>query len=299
MYGTRDAVGPRREELREQDVEREEREDEVDPAAAERGAAHAAAVAASVAARGLALTLHPPGCRALVLLRGLGPRGGGRGHWGCFDHTVVHQGGLKSTSPTLPVDHRNVSFDFAELLMEVLHRRASDLHVTAGQHPVDPGPWSPRAARGLPRPDDGRDARGHLLDPHERPAPAPRDGLAARLRLRHPRRRPLPRQRVRPAPGDLRRVPAHPAGAAEHRRPRPADRPPRLRQAPARHGPRHRPDRLGQVDLARRDHRRDQPHARGAHPHDRGPDRVPAQAQEVHRQPARDRLGRPVLRRAR
>jgi twitching motility protein PilT len=29
-----------------------------------------------------------------------------------------------------------VSFDFAELLMEVLHRRASDLHVTAGQHPV-------------------------------------------------------------------------------------------------------------------------------------------------------------------
>ena len=29
-----------------------------------------------------------------------------------------------------------MSFDFAELLMEVLHRRASDLHVTAGQHPV-------------------------------------------------------------------------------------------------------------------------------------------------------------------
>jgi twitching motility protein PilT len=29
-----------------------------------------------------------------------------------------------------------VSFDFAELLMEVLHRRASDLHVTAGQNPV-------------------------------------------------------------------------------------------------------------------------------------------------------------------
>jgi twitching motility protein PilT len=29
-----------------------------------------------------------------------------------------------------------VSFDFAELLLEVLNRRASDLHVTAGQHPV-------------------------------------------------------------------------------------------------------------------------------------------------------------------
>ena len=73
--GDVDPRGPRREELREQDVEREEREDEVDPAAAERRPAHAAAVA-SVAARGLAFTLHPPGCRALVLLRGLGPRGG-------------------------------------------------------------------------------------------------------------------------------------------------------------------------------------------------------------------------------
>jgi twitching motility protein PilT len=29
-----------------------------------------------------------------------------------------------------------VSFDFADLLLEVLHRRASDLHITAGAHPV-------------------------------------------------------------------------------------------------------------------------------------------------------------------
>ena len=29
-----------------------------------------------------------------------------------------------------------MSFDFAELLLEVLNRRASDLHVTAGSHPV-------------------------------------------------------------------------------------------------------------------------------------------------------------------
>src|SRR3954464_5455249 len=78
----------------------------------------------------------PPGCRALVVLGGLGPGGGGRGHWGSLDHTVVHQGRLKSALSSRPVDHRDVSFDFAELLMEVLHRRASDLHVTAGQHPV-------------------------------------------------------------------------------------------------------------------------------------------------------------------
>jgi twitching motility protein PilT len=44
--------------------------------------------------------------------------------------------GLKSALRRPPVDHPTVSFDFAELLMEVLHRRASDLHVTAGQHPV-------------------------------------------------------------------------------------------------------------------------------------------------------------------
>ena len=36
--------------------------------------------------------------------------------------------------------------------------------------------------------------------------------------------------------------------------------------------------------------------ARGAHPDDRGPDRVPPPAQEVHRQPARDRRRRARLR---
>ena len=59
------------------------------------------------------------------------------------------------------------------------------------------------------------------------------------------------------------------------------------------------PDRLGQVDHARLDGRPDQRGARGAHPHDRGPDRVPAPPQEVHRQPARGRRRRDRLRRAR
>ena len=70
----------------------------------------------------------------------------------------------------------------------------------------------------------------------------------------------------------------------------------RLRQQAARPRARHGPDRLGQVDHARVDDRRDQRDPRGAHPHHRGPDRVPARAQEVHRQPARARHGRPVLR---
>ena len=62
-----------------------------------------------------------------------------------------------------------------------------------------------------------------------------------------------------------------------------------LARGAARPRARHRPDRLGQVDDARGDHRRDQPHPVGAHPHRRGPDRVRAPPQEVHRQPARDR----------
>ena len=37
--------------------------------------------------------------------------------------------------------------------------------------------------------------------------------------------------------------------------------------------------------------RRDQPEPFRAHPHDRGPDRVPAPPQALHRQPARDRPG--------
>src|SRR5439155_12759940 len=46
-----------------------------------------------------------------------------------------------------------------------------------------------------------------------------------------------------------------------------------------------------------RHHRRDQPKPLGAHPHDRGPDRVSAPPQAVHRQSARDRARRNELRR--
>ena len=59
-----------------------------------------------------------------------------------------------------------------------------------------------------------------------------------------------------------------------------------VRQA-ARPDPRHRPDRLRQDDDPGRDARQDQPREAAPHRHDRGPDRVPALAQEVPRQPAR------------
>ena len=54
-----------------------------------------------------------------------------------------------------------------------------------------------------------------------------------------------------------------------------------LRQEAARDRARHGPDRLGQVDDARLADQRDQRDARRAHPDHRGPDRVPALAQEA------------------
>ena len=63
----------------------------------------------------------------------------------------------------------------------------------------------------------------------------------------------------------------------------------------ARPDPRHRPHGLRQVDDARGDARQDQQGAEGAHDHDRGSDRVHSQAPELHRQPARSRLGHEEL----
>ena len=193
--------------------------------------------------------------------------------------------------------HRDVSFDFAELLMEVLQRRASDLHVTAGQPPVIRvrGRLVPLEDYPVLTHGDTREIIYSILTNDQR------QRLETDWQLdfayADPRRRPLPRQRVLPAPGDRRRVPPDPAGDPEHRRPRPAGgrctTSPRSRAAwsssPARPARASRPRSPAMIDEINA-------HARGAHPHDRGPDRVPPHAQEVHRQPARDRLGRAVLR---
>ena len=104
--------------------------------------------------------------------------------------------------------------------------------------------------------------------------------------------RPLPRQRLLPARGARRRLPRHPGGAEDARGARPAALARRAGDAAARPRPRHRPDRLRQVDDARGDDRRGQPQPHRSHPHDRGPDRVRAPPQALHRQPARDRRRR-------
>ena len=146
---------------------------------------------------------------------------------------------------------------------------------------------APAGGRRVPDADADGHARDRLLDPVERPAPEAGEQLAARLRLPDPRPRSLPRQRLLPALRARRRVPPDPvrdraarvAGTAARRR--------RDGEPPARSGARDRPDRLRQVDHARLADRLHQRDARRAHHDDRGPDRVPPPAQEVHRQPAR------------
>ena len=93
------------------------------------------------------------------------------------------------------------------------------------------------------------------------------------------------------------RLPPDPRADQDPRGARAAAEPALAHRQAARARARDRADRLGQVDDARGAGRRDQPHPPRAHPHDRGPGRVRAQAQELHRQPARGRRRRRELRR--
>ena len=147
--------------------------------------------------------------------------------------------------------------------------------------------------------DDRR--RRQPREDHERHGHRREAGAAGRARLgerRGPQGRPAYHH-----PADAARRGLHDpdprqgAGAADPRRARAGGRAsPALRgvlpQA-VRGDPRHRPDRLGQVDVALRDAERDQ-RRRAQHHHDRGPGRVPARRhQPDRRQPSR----RPDLRR--
>ena len=64
---------------------------------------------------------------------------------------------LKRDAPR--ADARAVTFDFADLLMDVVGRRASDLHLTAGAPPMVRVARPPDAARGLPQALDTTDTR--------------------------------------------------------------------------------------------------------------------------------------------
>ena len=144
----------------------------------------------------------------------------------------------------------------------------------------------PRAmVAGVVEPHQGHGRAGHRRA--ARPAGRPR-----RAEHRRPPRRP---PRGHP-PERARRVGrhAHPRQGVGGHGPRPpwdgGGRPPPLRACDPRalrRGPRHRPDRLGQVDVALRGARRAQ-HAREEHRHDRGPGRVPARGRHPGAgQPAR------------
>ena len=194
-----------------------------------------------------------------------------------------------SSSAERDVTVANELHSIDDLLEVMVERNASDLHLAAGSPPVI------RVNGRLERvpqfeklsPETTQHAR--LPDSLDRAAEVPRDEAPARLLLLDSRPRALPRQRLLPAHERRSRLPADPADDQVARAARDAAAALRaLRQASRAH-PRHRPDRLGQVDDARLAPRPDQRDPARAHPHDRGSDRVPPLAPELHRQPARDR----------
>ncbi len=192
---------------------------------------------------------------------------------------------------------RAMGIDFADLLMEVVSRRASDLHLSAGAHPTVRvrGRLTPLEEYPVLSGTDTREIVYSILNGDQRQRLETDWQLDFAYSV--PGSRALPRQRLLPARRDRRGVPPDPLRPDLDRRARPAADGARVHAQAARLRARDRPDRLGQVHLAGGDDRRDQPDARRAHHDDRGPDRVPAPAQALPDQPARAGLGRAQLRR--
>ena len=203
-------------------------------------------------------------------------------------------GGRRTSGPVWRCRYIDgMNFDFSEILLEVVaKKKASDLHIRAGAPPMlrVRGSW----VEGMQRltATDTREIVYAILNSSQRQRLE--TDWQHRLRVLDPRHA---RFRVntyfqrgtigaafRLIPAET--VPIERAAAGD----------PRLRAQPARHRVRDRPDGLGQVDDARLDHQRDRRDARRAHHDDRGPDRVPPPPQEVHRQPARARRRRQVVR---
>ena len=176
-----------------------------------------------------------------------------------------------------------------EYLTEVLQRRGSDLHFLAGDPPRirlygDLYAAEAGAARRRLR------ARGAVRDhAAEGACSGSRSTTARTSPTTLGEARPLPRQRDAPAQRHGRGVPRHSVEGADDGRTEAAGGDPHAGARAQRADPRHRQDRLGQVDHARRDDRRHQPAREGPHPHDRGPHRVRAPAPQLPDQPARDR----------
>ena len=205
----------------------------------------------------------------------------------------------QAPAPTPAPPERRVAGSVDDLLEQVVVRGASDLHVDGRLRAGRPRQRASRAAERLRSPERPRTPSGCSTGSSRRSSRSTsRTEAPARLLVLAPRPRALPRQRLLPAREPRRRLPHHPDRAEDARSSSAC--PPVLQELhdeAARPRPRHRPDRLGQVDDARRDDRRDQPHARRSHHDHRGSDRVPPQTQALHREPARDRPRRDELRR--
>ena len=152
-----------------------------------------------------------------------------------------------------------MELDFAEVLLEVVDRRASDLHITAGAPPMVRvrGRLAPMDGYPVLTPTDTREIVYSILSNAQRQKLENNWQLdfayqipgAARFRVNAYFQRSRARRRVPPDP--VRDRAARDARAAADRR--------RLRDQAARPRARHRADRLGQVDDARVADRRDQP----------------------------------------
>jgi hypothetical protein len=162
----------------------------------------------------------------------------------------------------------------------MVQRRGSDLYFSTGAcpHIKISGRRSRSARRRWPR---ARPMQAGLHDHERRAGTRVREhpGVQPGDLGQHPR--PLPRQRLPPARRHGDGDPLHPGADPEHRGAAPAAAAEEDHHREARPGPGGRFDRLGQVDDAGLDDRLPQPADDRAHPHDRGPDRVPAPAQEV------------------
>ena len=200
-------------------------------------------------------------------------------------HDHPRRGGGQHRAGPLLERHRDVA-NLHQLLKAMVEKGSSDLHITTGSPPqlrID-GELVPLKTAPLTPVETKQLCYSMLTDAQKHKFEEDNEldlsfGVKGALAL--------PRQPLHAARRGGRRLPDHPlqdphlpgAGAAAGGG--------RAVEEAARPGAGHRPHRLGQVTTLASHHRQDQHRASRAHHDDRGSDRVPAPAQELHRQPAR------------
>ena len=120
--------------------------------------------------------------------------------------TQIQPDDRRSETDTVP--HATHSID--DLLAVMVEHDASDLHLTAGSPPVIRVRGRLERLSDHETADARRDPDAHVPDPLDRAAEDSRDAPADRLLALDSRPRALPRQRLLSARGRRRRLPAHP-----------------------------------------------------------------------------------------